>query len=357
MDSILYLLIFIPMTLLMPLSAGQTQAEPAPVQVQWAVGPAPERGWTVGDPIPLRLRVSYPGGYVVTLPQLPVSWGAFEVRSQEHLDPVIDQDGSSIATSLITVTAWAPGVFDLPTVVIPYRDQEGNLDETVAPSQTVSIASVLAEGEMEKAELKPQATLPRPSRLPYYLGTLFVLVIGGAVGWTGYRHLRRRPSAAVEPRLDLDPRLPHEIAYDELERIEALGLPAQGELKMHYSLVADCVRAYVDGRYRVPAMDLTTPELAAALRDRSVPPKHIFLIRDFLAQADLVKFAKFRPHIDQAHGALDAARNIVDLTLATETTDLDPPEGIETGDSKTTHKDGVDQNARTRSSRREPLDD
>lgn len=356
MGSTLYLLIFISLTLLMPLSAGKTQVEPAPVQVQWAIDAAPEGGWTVGDPIPLRLSVSYPGGFAVTLPQLAGSWGAFEVRSQENLDPVKDQDGSGIATSLITVTAWAPGVFDLPAIVIPYRDQEGDLGETVAPSRTVSIVSVLAEGETEKAELKPQATLPAPSRVSYYLGTLFVLAIGGVVGWTGYRYLRRRPSAAAGSSLDLNPRLPQEIAYDELERIEALDLPAQGELKLHYSLLADCVRAYVDGRYRVPAMDLTTAELAAALRDRSVVPKHIVLIREFLAQADLVKFAKFHPHVDQAYGAVDVARNIVDLTLARETADPDPPAGAVAGDSTSAHQDSLDPDARTRSKRREPLD-
>jgi hypothetical protein len=356
MGTILYLLIVISVNLLMPLGAGQTQVEPAPVQVEWAIDAAPEGGWTVGDPIPLRLRVSYPGDIVVTLPQLPADWGPFEIRSQEHLDPVNDQDGSSIATSLITVTAWAPGAFELPAIIIPYRDLEGNLGETVTPSQTISITSVLAEGQTEKAGLKPQATLPAPSRLPYYLGSLFLLAIGGAAGWTGYRYLRRRSSAAAAPSPNLDPRLPHEIAYDELERIKALDLPAQGELKMHYSLVADCVRAYVDGCYRVPAMDLTTRELAAALRERSVAPNHIVLIREFLAQADLVKFAKFRPHIHQAYGAVDAAGNIVDLTIATEMAGPHRPAGTVTGGSKTAHQAGVEQDARTGSSHHESRD-
>jgi hypothetical protein len=355
-STILFLLIFIPSYLTMPLDAGQTQAEPSPVQTQWLIDAPPEGGWTVGDRIPLRLTVTYPRGFVVTLPRLPGTWGPFEVRSQEHLDPVEDPGGTGAASSLITVTPWAPGALELPPVVIPYRDQEGNLHEAVAPTQTVTVASVLVDGETEMAELKPQATLPMPSRLPYFLGSLFLLALGGAAGWTGYRYLRRRPWAVPGPSLALDPRPPHEIAYDELGRIKALDLPARGEFKMHYSLVADCVRAYVDGRYHIPAMDLTTPELAAALRDRSVAPTHVILIREFLAHADLVKFAKFRPHIDQAYGAVDAASQIVDLTMVTETDDPDSTIETEASISKTALGDAVDQDAQARHVHREPLD-
>jgi len=321
MDSVLFVLIFILVTLAQALVPARAQADPAPVQIEWSIDQAPENGWTVGDRIPLRLSASYPAGFVVMLPRLPNRWGPFEVQAQEMLVPVENRDGTGTAVSQMAVTPWAPGRFETPPVIVQYRDEGGNLHETEAPSLEIAVASVLQEGETEKADLKPQAVLPGPDPRPWVFGSLFFLTLGSVAGWIGYRYLRRRPRAASGRGLVVDLRPAHEIAYSELERIEALDLPAQQDFKTHYFLVADCVRTYVHGRYRIPALDLTTPELAVAMRDQRVERPHVDLIGEFLAQADLVKFAKFRPHVDQAYGTIATARHIVDITTPAEPAD------------------------------------
>ena len=321
MGTILYILIFIPITIAQALGPGQIQPEPLPVQIQWSIDQSPESDWFVGDHIPLRLSVSYPAGFVVTLPNLPNAWGPFEILAQELLDPIENQDGTHTTLSQMTVTLWAPGQFETPPLIIQYRDEGGNLHETVAPSLSVSVASVLHEGETEKADLKPQAVLQKPDPRPWILSALLFLVLGSVAGRIGYRRIRRRPRAAPQSCSEIDPRPPHEIAYSELERIEAMNLPARKDYKTHYSLIADCVRTYVHGRYSIPAMDLTTQELAAAMRHQRVERLHADLIRELLARADLVKFAKFRPHIDQAYDTVATAKHIVDITTPRQPAD------------------------------------
>jgi hypothetical protein len=114
-------------------------------------------------------------------------------------------------------------------------------------------------------------------------------------------------------------RLPPEvIALAELERVAALNLPARGDFKQHYTLVVDALRRYVEARYGVEAMDLTTFELVDALERRRV---HVDGLEPLLNEADLVKFAKFAPSGDSATAAVNRAREIVIHTTPVVTHD------------------------------------
>jgi hypothetical protein len=300
------------------------QAEPETIHVQWLVDDAPAGGWTVGDRIPLRLAATYPADLELTLPELPAEWGPFEVLSQNLLPPNDNGDGTLTAIHQVIVTAWAPGEYPTPPFTVRYRDASDQLHEASIPPLSITVNSVLRQDDTQKRDLKPQVPLPRPPVWPWILGGLLLAALIGVVGWILLTRLLRRTTRAPVPTLTFDPRPPHEIAYGELNRIADLTLPAQGELKRHYTLIADCMRAYVQGRYRIPALDQTTQELAASFRQARVNRDHAGLFRDLLAEADLVKFARFRPPVDRAYAAIAEARHIVDVTRpAEEPTDQD----------------------------------
>jgi hypothetical protein len=294
------------------------QAEPEAVRVQWSVDDAPEGGWTVGDRIPLQLAATYPADLEITLPELPEEWGPFEVLAQTLLPPADNKDGTLTAIRQAMVTTWAPGDYPTPPFTVRYRDAKDQLHETPVPPLSITVTSVLGQDDTQKRDLKPQVPLPRPPVWPWILGGLLLAALIGVAGWILLTRLLRRTARASIPALTFDPRPPHEIAYGELDRIAALKLPAHGELKHHYTLIADCMRAYAQGRYGIPALDQTTQELVAAFRQARVNRDHASLFRDLLAEADLVKFAKFRPPINRAYAAVSEARHIVDVTRPTE---------------------------------------
>ena len=125
---------------------------------------------------------------------------------------------------------------------------------------------------------------------------------------------RQRHTAGPEVIEPVDDRFPEEIAYEELERVAALDLPAQSEFKRHYTLVTDCVRTYLEGIYRIPAMDRTTGELMFALRKARLGGEMIPSLRTLLEEADLVKFAKLAPSVERARAAITQARHLIDIT-------------------------------------------
>ena len=111
-----------------------------------------------------------------------------------------------------------------------------------------------------------------------------------------------------------DTRFPEEIAYACLNQIAKMDLPGVGALKQHYSMVTGCVRAYLEGIYGFPAMDMTTTELRSALRKCKVDAEALSLLWEVIEQADMVKFAKLRPDAGSAWGIVNLARHFVDVT-------------------------------------------
>jgi len=142
----------------------------------------------------------------------------------------------------------------------------------------------------------------------YWLWGGIALAVLAAIAALIWWIRRRRHRVVTAPEVVLPPEV---VALAELERIAALGLPARGDYKQHYTLVVDAIRRYIERRYGIEAMDRTSYELVGAL-------EHIRVRVDGLAplldEADLVKFAKVTPSVDTAHDAVRRARELVIAT-------------------------------------------
>jgi hypothetical protein len=302
------------------LIASPTLAQSPDAEVNfYPVPPADNASFTVGDPITLRLEVIHPTGSTVELPLLDKEWGDFEVISQTGQDTVPNENGTSTTRKDIVVTSFAPGQYETPPLLVTHRQADGTAEELARPGHPLTVASVLVEGDENLRDLKPQAELPEPPLWPFILlGLLLAMVIAAALYWAGRWAYRRwgpkAPAEAASP-VFVDTRPPEVIALTELNRIEALDLPGQALLKEHYSLVTECLRGYIEGRYRLPALEQTTDELQSSLRRQ---PEIATEVRDnfvrMFRRGDLVKFARFRPAVADAYSFLNEARLMVEIT-------------------------------------------
>jgi hypothetical protein len=92
-----------------------------------------------------------------------------------------------------------------------------------------------------------------------------------------------------------------------------------GEFKEFYSTLSDIVRRYLEDRFRVRAPEMTTEEfLAATARGAALERSHRALLGTFLAESDLVKFARFVPTLGDSERAFAAAERFVDDTAERE---------------------------------------
>jgi len=130
-------------------------------------------------------------------------------------------------------------------------------------------------------------------------------------GWWAYRRWQGKPFGPVAA---VDNRPAWQVAHDELARIEGLGLLEQGRFKEYYSLITDCLRAYLEGQFDLRALDRTTSELKAVLRQSDLELEQARQLLSLFAESDLVKFAKFTPQVSAARQVMVRAQAFVDQT-------------------------------------------
>ena len=87
-----------------------------------------------------------------------------------------------------------------------------------------------------------------------------------------------------------------------------MNLLEDGQYKKYYTLVIDVVRHYLERRYGVQTMDRTTDEILSELDSRRL---RVDELEPLLREADLIKFAKYKPEIFVGRRAMQTARDIV----------------------------------------------
>lgn len=114
--------------------------------------------------------------------------------------------------------------------------------------------------------------------------------------WLVVKMVKRlgKKETGVEIPVIKDP--PHLTAFRELERLRGEQLWQKGELKPYYSRLTEILRQYIEDRYGVCSLELTTEETLRALVRTGFKKDGVYeLLRSVLKGADLVKFAKYKP--------------------------------------------------------------
>lgn len=282
--------------------ADPTRAEiRAAAGVVFVVTDSPDDSVTVGQRFPVVYRLSSPDSLQLLVPAqidagdcrvVSLAWN--ETRTDSTVERVADVVMVPVELDSVAV----------PPVPFDFVSPEGDTLRAWSDGFDVAIKRIAAASK-DVRPLKSQWEVP-PDYAKWTAVALAALaLVAGLVWW-----IRRRRKRAVweAPAVRLPPDY---VAFAELERIAGLGLVERGEFKSYYTLVADAVRRYLGERFRVESMDRTTYELLDVLVHRG---NRIDGLEAFLSEADLVKFAKFRPDAPPALRFIDDARAIVVAT-------------------------------------------
>ncbi len=173
-------------------------------------------------------------------------------------------------------------------------------------------AEELTEPAVDMKDLRdvcPPEDVPAPPAgtpvwLPVAIGSSVIVVIAvlvaGGLAWRRRQHRRVKLS-------------PREWAVHELDRIQAMGFPTNGDVERYYTLISDVVRGYLDMRFHIHAQRQTTFEFLEAIRQSpAVPMEQQTLLREFLERCDLAKFARVEMPEEECQRAVAAARALVE---------------------------------------------
>lgn len=152
--------------------------------------------------------------------------------------------------------------------------------------------------------------------LPILLGILLVLLLAAAA-WYGWKRWKEQKS--LIPFKKEEPKLPpHEQAIKELDAIREQKLWQQGLSKAYYTQITETLRRYIDGRFGINAMEMTSGEILDLIRQNDEAKPLYENLRQILSVADFVKFAKMNPLPDENDLSLANAYRFVEQTKPVE---------------------------------------
>ena len=263
----------------------------------------------VGDPLALRLSVEHAADLAVRWPD-SLSLGPFEALALEASPPAAYGEGVR-TPAVLRVTAFELGELELPSFDLELTDG-ADVSATVSTDPVViGVTTVGLDESGDIRDVKGPRAIAR-NWLLLWPWLLLAVALAGARYWWGRR--RRRSPDRTDSRPPVPARPPHEIALEALDRLEASPLLERGEIKPYHIEVSRIIRAYLEGRYRIWALEMITPDVISSLGHAGVDPGLRTAFERFLDACDLVKFAKRRPDEAACRGILADARTLVERT-------------------------------------------
>ncbi|MBD5332381.1 MAG: cell wall anchor protein [Bacteroides sp.] len=151
----------------------------------------------------------------------------------------------------------------------------------------------------------------------WILALLAVLAIGY---FLARRYMRRE--VITEKKAVVIP--PYELAMQELEALKNDHLCEQGHEKEFYTRLTDILRRYLQGRFGINAMEMTTTQIRSILAQSEETRLTRRNMEQVLETADFVKFAKVRPLPDDNTRSFRSAQQFVEDTRPRPQTTEEP---------------------------------
>ncbi len=138
---------------------------------------------------------------------------------------------------------------------------------------------------------------------------LVAVLVGGYFGlrrYLGRKEPENKPSAPPIP--------PYEAARQALMALKSENLCEQGREKDYYTTLTDILRVYLQRRFGINAMEMTSDQIRRTLSRNEQTKYSKKYVDQVLEIADFVKFAKMRPLPDDNIRAFNSALQFVEDT-------------------------------------------
>ncbi|MFT5122849.1 MAG: hypothetical protein ACI9TH_003620 [Kiritimatiellia bacterium] len=262
----------------------------------------------VGDVIQVRVSVYHPPEGLITTPEFDHP-PQVVVRSRSSSTKAYD-DTHALTEIAYELTSYRVGKHHLSTGTVTCVISGAANLKAGFPETLIQVTSVLADDQKAPAELRE---LHEPkSPMPWLLLTIVAIVLVAIILAIVIAMLVKKPSA--EPVAPPPPPA-HELAIAALIRLKGSGLIEERAFEPFYVKVSDILRTYIEGRFGLDAPDMTTEEfMQEAGTSHILSPDHQDHVHQFLAECDMVKFARLEPSEESMQQVLGAAQHFVGET-------------------------------------------
>ena len=214
----------------------------------------------------------------------------------------------------VTITSFDEGKYLLPPLSLLKKRPGQGVDTVWFDPQLLDVRTMPVDtATFVIHDIKDQIRYPVTFRetVPWALGGLGLIGLSllGAYLVSRFRK-EKQEEEAREPA--------HIRALRKLDKYRGDKFWEPDKQKAFYSGVTDTLREYIDGRYGIGAMEMTTAEFLPVLKKEELPQDLFDGLRELFERADMIKFAKHTASREENAEVLPLAVKFVTSTYQHE---------------------------------------
>lgn len=269
----------------------------------------------IGQRAKLTIEVDVAPGTTIVHPNLNDTLGnKIEIIALGKSDTMLIGNNLSRIRQEVLVTAWEPGFIAIPPLPFGFI--------TAADTIIIDSEPVLWQvGGIEVAQDATPFDIKPIFKMPLTLGEILIwaiplLLITALVIGIIYWYIKKRKKKQISENIWEMPDIPaHIAAISSLESLKTKRLWQSGKVKLYHSDLTFILRMYLEKRFGIIALEMTTSEIMKALAELIKEEDLTGPLRNILELADLVKFAKFEPLPKQNEDCIETALDFVKRTI------------------------------------------
>ncbi len=273
---------------------------------------ADSTSYEVGDYINFSINVTHDENIKVYAPSIKDSLKGVDLLKVFPFEEE-KQDGKVISKFKFLLSKYDSGDVFIPALPVTYSGKGGKEKKIVLTNPvSFTVQTLAVDQRAEIKDVKEPIKIPLDWKLILLYVLIGIAVLSGAYFIYRYYKKKRDLKLGIIPEIIKEP---HEAALDDLKLLEEKQLWQKGMIKEYHSEVTEIIRRYFEGRFKVPALELTTGEVIDNLMKVEDASVVLEITSRFLSNADMVKFAKFIPMNDINIEMMKQAYEIVNSTI------------------------------------------
>ncbi|MFT4544486.1 MAG: hypothetical protein ACI9UR_002484 [Bacteroidia bacterium] len=267
----------------------------------------------IGDQINLDISVEFTH-------ETPLVWpvftdtitGQIEIIQSLIPDTTKKESGETVIHQRFVITSFDTGFIVLPPIHFIFNNDSSQMLST--EPLLIFVSDIPVEMEADIKEIKAPYDAPFNWKKWLMYGLIILLVLGLIIA--AIILIKRRKQKPVDNLARPKPKRPaHEIALEKLEELRQKKLWQGDRTKQFYIELSDITREYIEFRFDVLALEMTSDEAISALKQDGLEELQLAQLKKLLQMSDLAKFAKYTPVGNENEQCFEIAKVFVSGTM------------------------------------------